>query len=201
MKKAIVCALAALALVAFAQPLEERAKAWFAPNRRNEPNAPGVTFESQLGVKQESNLIDVTLYVRYGDTNLLGAVGAQLDMRREETVAQSIVEALLVGPDAAHDRLSGGFPQGTEVISVQSEGDTAYVTLNRAFLGIPNGAPADWEDLDAWQTEATLRRRLAYESIVLALTEDGRFQRVQLYVAGGDDELPQRIPCPGLTGA
>lgn len=72
----------ALALVAFAQPLEERAKAWFAPNRRNEPNAPGVTFESQLGVKQESNLIDVTLYFRYGDTNLLGAVGAQLDMRR-----------------------------------------------------------------------------------------------------------------------
>ena len=74
-----------------------------------------MTFESQLGVKQESNLIDVTLYFRYGDTNLLGAVGAQLDMRREETVAQSIVEALLVGPDAAHDRLSGVFPQGTEV--------------------------------------------------------------------------------------
>ena len=127
MKKAIVCALAALALVAFAQPLEERAKAWFAPNRRNEPNAPGVTFESQLGVKQESNLIDVTLYFRYGDTNLLGAVGAQLDMRREETVAQSIVEALLVGPDAAHDRLSGVFPQGTEVISVQSVSDTGVM--------------------------------------------------------------------------
>lgn len=65
-----------------------------------------MTFESQLGVKQESNLIDVTLYFRYGDTNLLGAVGAQLDMRREETVAQSIVEVLLVGPDAAHDRLT-----------------------------------------------------------------------------------------------
>ncbi|MFR8978114.1 MAG: ATP-binding protein, partial [Christensenellales bacterium] len=169
-----------------------RAKAWFT-KQAERPNAPGVTFESQLGVKQESNLIDVTLYFRYGDTNLLGAVGAQLDAAGE-TVAQSIVEALLVGPDAAHDRLSGVFPQGTEVISVQSEGDTAYVTLNRAFLGIPNGAPADWEDLEAWQTEATLRRRLAYESIVLALTEDGRFQRVQLYVAGGDDEIPQRIP-------
>ncbi len=52
-----------------------------------------------------------------------------------------------MGPDAAHDRLSGAFPAGDDVISVQSEGDTAFVTLNQAFLGIPNGAPADWEDL------------------------------------------------------
>ena len=35
---------------------------------------------------------------------------------------------------------------------------------------------------------------MAFESIVLALTEDGRYQRVQLYVAGGDDEVPRRIP-------
>ena len=194
MKKAIVCALAALALVAAAQPLEERAKALLERKRETTAAAPGVTFETQLGVKQESSLLDVTLYFRYGETNLLGAVGAKLDMRREETVAQSIVEALLAGPDAAHDRLSGLFPQGTSVISVQSEGDTAFVTLNQAFLGIPDGAPADWEDLADWQAEATLRRRLAFQSIVLALTEDGRYQRVQLYVAGGDDEVPRRIP-------
>ena len=35
---------------------------------------------------------------------------------------------------------------------------------------------------------------MAFESIVLALTEDGRYQRVQLYVAGSDDDIPQRIP-------
>ena len=194
MNKAIVCALAALALVAAEQPLEERAKALLERKRETTAAASGVTFETQLGVKQESSLLDVTLYFRYGETNLLGAVGAKLDMRREETVAQSIVEALLTGPDAAHDRLSGLFPQGTSVISVQSEGDTAFVTLNQAFLGIPDGAPADWEDLADWQAEATLRRRLAFQSIVLALTEDGRYQRVQLYVAGGDDEVPRRIP-------
>ena len=104
MKKAIVCALAALALVAAAQPLEERTKALLERKRETTAAAPGVTFETQLGVKQESSLLDVTLYFRYGETNLLGAVGAKLDMRREETVAQSIVEALLAGPDAAHDR-------------------------------------------------------------------------------------------------
>ena len=35
---------------------------------------------------------------------------------------------------------------------------------------------------------------MAFESIVLALTEEGRYQRVQLYVAGSDDDIPQRIP-------
>lgn len=93
-----------------------------------------------------------------------------------------------------HDRLSGVFPQGTEVISVQSEGDTAYVTLNRAFLGIPNGAPP----IGRIWTHGRRRRRFAegwrMNPSCWALTEDGRFQRVQLYVAGGDDEIPQRIP-------
>ena len=71
MKKAIVCALAALALVAAAQPLEERAKALLERKRETTAAAPGVTFETQLGVKQESSLLDVTLYFRYGETNLL----------------------------------------------------------------------------------------------------------------------------------
>ena len=56
MKKAIVCALAALALVAAAQPLEERAKALLERKRETTAAAPGVTFETQLGVKQESSL-------------------------------------------------------------------------------------------------------------------------------------------------
>ena len=136
----------------------------------------------------------MTLYFRFGETNLLGACSARLDMRREETVAASIVQSLLDGPDAAHDRLTALFPQGTTLIGVASEGATAFVTLSEAFLGIPDGAPSDWEDSAAWQKEATLRRRMAFESIVLALTEEGRYQRVQLYVAGSDDDIPQRIP-------
>lgn len=197
MKKAIICAAAALALVFCAQPLSDAYQTLI--NRKKEqPITPAATssptFEEQLGVKQESNMLDVTLYFRFGETNLLGACSAQLDMRREETVASSIVQALLDGPDAAHSRLTGLFPQGTTLIGVASEGATAFVTLSEAFLGIPDGAPSDWEDSAAWQKEATLRRRMAFESIVLALTENGRYQRVQLYIAGSDDDIPQRIP-------
>ena len=196
MKKAIICSAAALALVFFAQPLFEIGRTLV--NREKPAESPAAaqspTFEEQLGVKQESSLLDVTLYFRFGETNLLGACSAQLDMRREETVASSIVQSLLDGPDAAHDRLTALFPQGTKLIGVTSEGATAFVTLSEAFLGIPDGAPSDWEDSTAWQQEATLRRRMAFESIVLALTEEGRYQRVQLYVAGSDDDIPQRIP-------
>lgn len=196
MKKAIICSAAALALVFFAQPLFEVGRTLV--NKEKPAESPAAaqspTFEEQLGVKRESSLLDVTLYFRFGETNLLGACSARLDMRREETVAASIVQSLLDGPDAAHDRLTALFPQETTLIGVASEGTTAFVTLSEAFLGIPDGAPSDWEDSAAWQKEATLRRRMAFESIVLALTEEGRYQRVQLYVAGSDDDIPQRIP-------
>ena len=186
MKKGWICILIALGLLVLASLHIEK------KTEKIEENRP--TFEQQLGVQKKRSLMDVTLYFRFADTDVLGACSAQLDMRREETVASSIVRRLIDGPDVAHDRLRGLFPQGTEVVNVDSEGDTAFVTLTRAFLGRPDGAPLDWEDSTYWQEEAALRRRMAFQSIVLALTEDGRFQRVQLYLADSDDDLSQRIP-------
>lgn len=202
MKKAIVCVVLALCLAVLVKPqiVQDVANSvrslWSDDSRQEEPQttAKAPTFEQQLGVMQDRNVLDVTLYYRFGDTGVLGAASAQLDMRREETVASSIVQQLIDGPGVAHERLSGVFPQGTELISVTGEGATAYVTLSRGFLGKPDGAPSDWEDLAVWQEEAALRRRLAVQSIVLALTEDGRYQRVQIYVADNDDDVPERIP-------
>ena len=119
---------------------------------------------------------------------------ALLEARREESVAAQIVERLVAGPDAAHGRLSGVFPRGTDVLSVTESGDTVFVTLSEEFLGRPDGAPEDWEDLAVWQEEATLRRFLAAQSIICALTEGGRYQRVQLYVAQHAEDVPRRIP-------
>ncbi|MDO5378603.1 MAG: GerMN domain-containing protein, partial [Clostridia bacterium] len=140
-----------------------------------------------------SDQLDITLYYRFAQTNVLGAQREMLDIRREETVAHSIVSRLVEGPSVTHDRLSGVFPQGTRVISVSGEGSTAFVTLSRDFLGRPDGAPADWEDSPSWQEEAALRRWLAVQSLALSLTENGRYQRVQLYVAANDDDIPERI--------
>lgn len=196
MKKAMVCLLLALLLTVALEPhvrgaVVEAARGLLQQQQTEEQQAS--SFESQLGSAPRTDLLDVTLYFRLTDTEVLGVQRAQLDIRREETVATSIVQRLIDGPDIGHDRLSGVFPQETSLISVTGTGDTAFVTLSTAFLGKPDGAPSDWEDSAQWQEEAALRRRLAVQSIALALTEDGRYQRVQVYVANGDDEIPQRI--------
>lgn len=199
MKKAAVCLLIMLAIVVLGEPhvrgyvsgavraaLESREEA----AQRNE--AP--SFYEQLGSHERSDLLAVTLYFRFADSHLLGTERVQLDIRREETIAMSMVQRLIDGPDVAHSRLSGVFPRGTQVISVRGDGATVFVTLSHEFLGRPDGAPADWEDLPQWQEEAALRRRLAAHSLALTLTEDGRYQRMQLYVAANDDEIPERVP-------
>ena len=198
MKKAIVCLLLACVLVAAFEPHVREKMAGVlseltAKQETHVQEEDTVSFSRQLGGEKRTDLLDVTLYFRFADTAVLGAQRAQLDIRREETVATSIVQHLIDGPDIAHENLTGVFPQGTELISVTGDGATAFVTLSRGFLGKPDGAPADWEDLAQWQKEAALRRRLAAQSIALALTEDARYQRVQLYVADSDDDIPQRI--------
>ena len=198
MKKAIVCLVLALAFVA---ALEPHVRGWILDgvsgllDRQEQPaqQTQAPPFSQQLGSATRSDMLDVTLYFRFADTNVLGAQRAQIDIRREETIATGIVQHLLSGPNTAHAHLSHVFPQGTELISVSGDGTTAFVTLSSGFLGRPDGAPADWEDLAYWQEEAALRRRLAVQSIILALTENGRYQRVQLYIADSDDEIPQRI--------
>ena len=143
--------------------------------------------------ERAENLLPVTLYFRYADTGWLGAERSFIDLGREETVARLIVEQMIGGPQASHDRLTGLFPQGTRLVSAQGDERILYVTLNGAFLGRPDGAPSDWESRPEWIREAALRREMAFQSIVLALTEEARCQRVQLYVAEDDDEIPQRV--------
>lgn len=203
MKKIVVCLMLTLALCVLAQPqirrslwqavrtgLEEAAQgSEAAPTATQEPD-----FSHLLGTRPANDTMNVTLYFRYRQTELLGAQSMALDITRDQTVARSIVEELVAGPDTLHGQLTALFPKGTQVLSVTGEGTTAFVTLSRAFLGAPDGAPQDWEDLESWQEEAALRRRLAVQSLVLSLTEGGRYQRVQLMIAQTDDDAPERVP-------
>ena len=192
MKKGIVCLLAALA-ASLLLP---------APGSMPRPDAPQggpaatgrrVSAENASG-KSPEDTSDAVLYFRFADTRYLGTESVKLDIQREETVLTLIVQELIAGPSVTHDRLKGVFPQGTRLISASAEGSLAAIVLNDAFLGKPDGAPSDWEDSELWRQEAALRRSLAFQSIVLSLTEGGRFQRVQLFVAEDDDSVPERIP-------
>lgn len=197
MKKAIVAVLLCLLFVFVG---ERHVRLYVTQQiRANWPGVqPTATHQTELifsqPVQEVTDQLKVTLYYRYGDTDALGMALHTLDLGREETIARSIVDQLVEGPDASHGRLTGVFPHGTQVISVTTQERTVFVTLSYEFLGQPDGAPADWEDQTYWQEEATLRRWLAAQSIVCSLTEGGRYQRVQLYVARNDDAVPERIP-------
>ena len=198
MKKAICCVLLTLVFFAIFSFKIVVDLGWlFSPEQGAQSGAPvrenAPSYSEQLASDGAQDTLETTLYYRFAQTQVLGAQRAVLDLRRDETVATLIVEQLIAGPDASHDRLGGLFPQGTQLLSATGDGTTAFVTLSSAFLGRPDGAPQDWEDLAVWQEEAALRRKLAAQSIVLSLTEGGRFQRVQLYVADSDDDLPRRI--------
>ena len=198
MKKVLICLLMAAAMVAASERHILRDARAYLYELMEAPKQSAVTaprdplFEEMA--QSVTDTLDVTLYYRYGQTNVLGMESALLEAAREENVAVQIVRQLVAGPDAAHGRLSGVFPRGTEVLSVTESGDTVFVTLSDDFLGRPDGAPEDWEDLAVWQEEATLRRFLAAQSIICSLTEGGRYQRVQLYVAAHTEDVPRRIP-------
>ena len=138
--------------------------------------------------------MDLSLYYRYKDTNYLGCEKAIIDLSREETIATLTINELISGPSVSNPYLVGLFPDGTRLIDVKIDGSTAHVTLSSEFLGMPNGAPADWEENSYWVQEAALRRRLAFQSIVLSLTDGAQCQRVQLYTAEDDDSVPERLP-------
>ena len=201
MKKAVVCAALTGALIVLSEAHIRQAIVSEAvsllPAREQTQSAPS-EYTLQMGSASTSDMVGVTLYYRYGETDVLGAQRVQMDIRREETIAMRTVTLLVEGPSASRQRLSGVFPQGTRVLSVSGDGAIAHVTLSTAFLGKPDDAPEDWEDSEAWREEAALRRRLGVESIVASLTENGRYQRVQIYVAQSDDDIPQRIPLSAL---
>ncbi len=198
MKKAVACAVLTGALIVLGEPhiRQEIADAAVSllPAQDEQAAAQRSEYTLQMGSTSTEDMVAVTLYYRYGETTYLGAQRVMMDIRREETIAMRTVTLLVEGPDAARERLSGVFPQGTRVLSVSGDGSIAHVTLSADFLGRPDGAPDGWEDIAQWREEAALRRRLGVESIVAALTENGRYQRVQIYVAETDDDVPQRIP-------
>lgn len=205
MKKAVACVALAGAMLVLGEAHIQREIASRAvsllPGRQQQSGAAQSEYTLQMGDTGTTDMVGVTLYYRYGETDVLGAQRVQMDIRREETIAMRTVTMLVEGPSTSRERLRGVFPQGTRVLSVSGDGTIAHVTLSMEFLGAPDDAPEGWEDSEAWREEAALRRRLGVQSIVAALTENGRYQRVQIYVAQTDDDLPQRIPLAALDTA
>ena len=136
-----------------------------------------------------------TLYYRYGNTIYLGQEANILLVPRDKIVEQSIVAALIEGPDGAHAELQSVFNAGVQVLATENEDGVMHVTLSDAFLDLPTGAPEYWESDSYWSREVPLRRQLALESIVLSLTEGARCESILMLTASSSDvKVGERIP-------
>ena len=115
------------------------------------------------------------LYFPFAGTPWLGTQVRMIAASETISFEHAAVQALVDGPDAPSDSLSPPFPPGTQVLSVQPEGDLLFVTFNEALLGrYPD------ETLPNDLAQAQLRRRLAMAALVNTLTERGEYRRVQV---------------------
>ena len=145
--------------------------------------------------ERQSDAERVTLYFRYHQTDYLGVEEREISVPRDDTVELCIVQALIAGPSSAYQELTPVFSPDVRVVSTSRSGETVTVTLTRAFLDAPSDAPDGWESLPYWRSEVMLRRRLALQSIVSALTENGRCERVQILLSPAEGDIRgERIP-------
>lgn len=139
--------------------------------------------------ERQSDAERVTLYFRYHQTDYLGVEEREISAPRDDTVELCIVQALIAGPSSAYQELTPVFSPDVRVVSTSRSGETVTVTLTRAFLDAPSDAPDGWESLPYWRSEVMLRRRLALQSIVSALTENGRCERVQILLSPAEGDI------------
>jgi hypothetical protein len=117
-------------------------------------------------------------------TDYLAQEARVLDVSRDETVEQGIVNAILAGPSAASLELTQVFEANVTVSRVQrEENGMATVVFGQQFLNPPQGAPDNWKQHEYWGQEVPRRRRLALQAVTAALTENGRCSSVQYLVA------------------
>lgn len=136
----------------------------------------GVSAISALPEDSAATTFVATLYFRHGDSGMLRQETREMSMLPNESREMALVRALLSG-----SREAGGsalFPEKTEVLSIQTQGNTVFVTFNEALYGRygdESGALTG-----AARAEAVLRRNLAMAALSATLTESGEYHRVQV---------------------
>jgi len=135
------------------------------------------------------------LYYRMSDENFLVRVMRSCDINK--SLEESLIEALIKGPERGLKDLTGVFHTDTRIIRTDSEGDTLLLTLSYHFLEAPSEAPPDLQANPRHirpKSDIYLQRRLALASIVSTITEETQYTAVQLIVTSDEnDTLGRRI--------
>ena len=139
------------------------------------------------------DILNAALYFRYGATGYLAPEQRQIQVRRDESPENALVQALLDGPRTGNAAQTSLFPPGTRLQSVVRQGETLIITFSEEFLGKYSDEPGD-PAAEPGRTEGILRRRMCLDAIAATLTEAGLCTQVQVMVyRGADQKTPMRL--------
>lgn len=141
-------------------------------------NTPDINPNAEAMSK---DTVDVALYFSYSGENLLAAETRAIDVPVSATLESAVVNALIAGPSAGQNELSGLFWEGVRLTDIDSNGDILFVTLNEEFV---TTQPA--QDEIALDSESVPEQKiLALESIAATIVEMGTYSSVQIEVDRG----------------
>jgi hypothetical protein len=141
-------------------------------------NTPDINPKAEAANK---DTLDVALYFGYGGESLLAAETRTIDVPVSTTLENAVVRALIAGPSAGQNELSGLFWEGVTLSSTSTNEDILFVTLSEEFI---SGQPKE-DELALESGSVPEQKRLAIESIVNTIVEMGTYSSVQIQVDRG----------------
>lgn len=144
------------------------------------PGLP-LTLHSAKAPESNADKMEITLFYRYQQTNMLASETRIISVPRDESPEMAAVRQLLAGPQASHTELTRLFPHNTSVVNVNASGDTLFITLSEDVLN--DGIPQNWNEDPVWRLEAPLKRKLTMQSLAATMTENFSYPYVQLLIA------------------
>lgn len=149
------------------------------------PAAQATDLLSYAAPPGDAYSLQATLYFRYRNTPFLGQEVRTLSALRTQAEEMVFIQALLDGPGPLYPDLAPLFPPGTQVLSVQAQEDTLFVTFSEALLHpYADETTFRLSSAEYGKGEGGRRRSLAMASLVNTLTEHGTYRRVQVLVRG-----------------
>ena len=150
-------------------------------------NMPDINPKAEAANK---DTLDVALYFGYRGESLLAAETRTIDVPVSATLEEAVVKALIAGPSAGQNELSGLFWEGVTlaVDSISSNGNVLFVTLSDEFVS----TQPKQDELVLESGSVANQKMLAIESIVNTIAEMGNYSLVQIQVERGTD-MSERI--------
>ncbi|MCK5128893.1 MAG: GerMN domain-containing protein [Clostridiales bacterium] len=132
------------------------------------------------------------VYFQLEDQDYLVGQQHLVSVPETKRLEEIIIQELIYGPKVKSLSLKPVINPNTTIVSISDNNSLLFVTLSSHFLEPLAGAPANWADDPIWVDAVMKQRRLAVSALVNALTQTGKYSKLQLYIDYDDSGQGQR---------